>query len=134
MSESYTPNTPNASQNSEQTHGSYSAPAQQQPSSTETYTQQPYGQWAPVSPEGQKHSQNALLFGILGIVVSGLGLIFGPLALSQARKAESYGVEATAGKVTGWIGLGLGIIAVLFFLIYLVFIVVFIGATATSGY
>ncbi len=126
MSESYNQQNP---QNSGQNYGSYSAPSEQ------PYAQnynQPYGQVA-VNSEGQKHAQNAMIFGILSIVIAGLGVVFGPLALSQVRKAESYGAEATVGKVTGWIGLVLGILSLLFIIAYIVFIVVLVSATSTSS-
>ena len=126
MSESYNQQNP---QNSGQNYGSYSAPSEQ------PYAQnynQPYGQVA-VNPEGQKHAQNAMIFGILSIVIVGLGVVFGPLALSQVRKAESYGAEATVGKITGWIGLVLGILSLLFIIAYIVFIVVLVSATSTSS-
>ena len=115
MSESYNQHDP---QNSGQNYGSYSAPSEQPYAQNynQPYAQnynQPYGQVA-VNPEGQKHAQNAMIFGILSIVIAGLGVVFGPLALSQVRKAESYGAEATVGKVTGWIGLVLGILSLLF--------------------
>lgn len=126
MSESYNQQNP---QNSGQNYGSYSAPSEQ------PYAQnynQPYGQVA-VNPEGQKHAQNAMIFGILSIVIAGLGVVFGPLALSQVRKAESYGAEATVGRVTGWIGLVLGILSLLFIIAYIAFVVVLIGTAGTSS-
>lgn len=46
--------------------------------------------------------------GVIGLVV--LGIVFGPLALVQAHKAEVLGVKATAGKVLGWISVTLGFI------------------------
>ncbi|MDO4821249.1 MAG: DUF4190 domain-containing protein [Rothia sp. (in: high G+C Gram-positive bacteria)] len=126
MSESYNQQDP---QRSGQDYGSYNA------SNGQSYAQsynQPYSQVA-VNPEGQKHAQNAMIFGILSIVIAGLGVVFGPLALSQVRKAESYGAEATVGKVTGWIGLVLGILSLLFIIAYIVFIVVLVSAAGTSS-
>ncbi|WP_421084409.1 hypothetical protein [Rothia nasimurium] len=122
MSESYNQHDP---QNSQQNYGSYSAPSEQ------PYAQN-YNQVA-VNPEGQKHAQNAMIFGILSIVIAGLGVVFGPLALSQVRKAESYGAEATVGKVTGWIGLVLGILSLLFIIAYIAFVVILIGTAGTSS-
>lgn len=126
MSESYNQQ---ESQNSGQNYASYNAPSGQP--YTQNYSQS-YGQVA-VNPEGQKHAQNAMIFGILAIVIAGLGVVFGPLALSQVRKAESYGVEATVGKVTGWIGLVLGILALLFIIAYIAFIVILVGTAGTSS-
>ncbi|HJD50992.1 MAG TPA: hypothetical protein H9908_03885 [Candidatus Rothia avistercoris] len=134
MSESYNQHDP---QNSGQNYGSYSAPSEQPYAQNynQPYAQnynQPYGQVA-VNPDGQKHAQNAMIFGILSIVIAGLGVVFGPLALSQVRKAESYGAEATVGKVTGWIGLVLGILSLLFIIAYIAFIVILIGTAGTSS-
>lgn len=53
----------------------------------------------------------ALVFGILSLFI--LGLLFGPLAIWQAGKAErdgSYNGLAVAGKVLGWIGLILSLL------------------------
>lgn len=68
---------------------------------------------------GMSHSSNATLFGVLGLFF--FGVVFGPLAISQANKAESYGVTATAGRVLGIISttlavLSVGVVVVLLFL------------------
>ncbi len=62
----------------------------------------------PAQHPGQTHSSNALILGIVGLFV--LGIVLGPLAISQASKAERWGVQATAGKVLGWIDLIGGIL------------------------
>jgi hypothetical protein len=54
--------------------------------------------------QGMNHRSTATIFGVVGIFV--LGIIFGPLAIVQASKAEALGVKATAGKVLGWICVG----------------------------
>lgn len=56
---------------------------------------------SPQQVEAEKASQMSLLFGILGFFI--LGIVFGPLALIQAKKAERLGKAATVGKVLGWI-------------------------------
>ncbi|MDQ0029572.1 hypothetical protein [Arthrobacter bambusae] len=53
---------------------------------------------------GMNHRSTATIFGVVGIFV--LGIVFGPLAIVQASKAEALGVKATAGKVLGWICVG----------------------------
>lgn len=96
----------------------YATPAQhyQQPPAASPYAQQqPYQNSQ--SSEGKSAANLALIFGILGVVVSGL---FAPFAIWQASKAEKLGVPATAGKVLGYIGLALmavGILALGFLLI-----------------
>jgi hypothetical protein len=72
---------------------------------------------APMVHPGQSHASNALVFGVIGIFI--LGIVFGPLALGQANKAESFGVPATAGKVLGAISLVFGILGALGFVLYL---------------
>ncbi|WP_426301087.1 hypothetical protein [Arthrobacter sp. R-11] len=71
--------------------------------------------------EGMKHARLAAVFGVLGIV--SLGVVFGPLAIMQSKKAEAYGVPAQDGKVLGWVGIGLFIAGCLFFIAYFIFIV-----------
>jgi len=70
--------------------------------------------------EGERAAQLSVTLGIVGFFVA--GLILGPLAIWQAKKAENLGVPATAGKVLGWIltiiygGLALLAIAAVIFL------------------
>lgn len=69
--------------------------------------QQPVGPYPPQNgyakqAAGAKHAQNSLLFGILAFVV--VGLVFGPLAIIEAKKAEELGVDANVGKILGWVG------------------------------
>lgn len=84
--------------------------------------------WAPAPhPEGRQAAENALLFGILGVVL-GLGVVFGPLALWQAGRASRLGVDATAGRVLGWVGLALGAVAVLAAIVSLIVLLVMLAA------
>jgi hypothetical protein len=73
--------------------------------------------------EGVQHARNAVLFGVLGILT--LGIVFGPLALSQCRKAEAYGIDARTGRVLGWIAIGWFCLGVLFFIAYVIFFLIF---------
>jgi hypothetical protein len=75
--------------------------------------------------EGMRHARLATVFGLLGIF--SLGVVFGPLAIGEAKKAEAYGVPAQEGRVMGWIGIGLFIAGFLFFMAYIVFILSFIS-------
>lgn len=54
---------------------------------------------------GERHAKISLICGVIGILI--FGLILGPIAIWQARKAEALGVHANPGKVTGWVAIGL---------------------------
>lgn len=82
--------------------------------------------YSPQRAEGDRAAQTALIFGILGFVVA--GVVFGPLAIWQASKAENLGVDATAGKVLGWISLILGLLVVgVFVVVFGTMILTFLG-------
>lgn len=63
--------------------------------------QQFYMTQSPQQVEADKAAQLSIVFGIVGFFF--LGILFGPLAIIQAKKAEQLGRAATAGKVLGWI-------------------------------
>lgn len=61
--------------------------------------------------QGAQLTQTAMVLGILSVVLSFLGFIFGPIAIAQARRAErDFHTPATVGRVTGWIGSTLGLL------------------------
>lgn len=72
-----------------------------------------------------RQATHALVFGILGVVIACLGLIFGPIAISKAKEAdkmikanprlEGSGM-ALAGRVLGIIATILGVIALIQFI------------------
>jgi hypothetical protein len=51
--------------------------------------------------DGMRAKDAAVMFGVLGFFF--LGIVFGPLAIMQAKKAEKFYGPATFGKVLGWI-------------------------------
>lgn len=61
--------------------------------------------------DGGRHAQIALICGIVGFFF--LGIVFGPIAIIQARKAERVGVPATVGKFLGWIDTILWVVGLL---------------------
>ena len=81
--------------------------------------------------EGMRHARLATLFGILAIFT--LGALFGPLAIARSKKAEAFGVPAPEGRVLGWVGIGLFILWVVFFIVYLALIIALIGSLPESG-
>jgi hypothetical protein len=66
------------------------------------------GQGTKMNVQGARHARNSIIFGFVGVLV-GLGLIFGPLALWQAKKAERYGSPTIFGSVLGWIATVAGV-------------------------
>ncbi|GAA1810705.1 hypothetical protein [Nesterenkonia flava] len=112
------------------------------------YSQNPYGAypapnayqggaaWQPQAapnPQGQSHATTALVCGILSIVL-GLGIILGPIAIWQAGKAQALGVDATAGRICGWIGLILGIIGTLIIVGYIILIIFAFSSGFAAGF
>lgn len=108
-------------------------PYRQQPYETGPYQQGPYsGGGYPPAPspahgygqaaaDGNSAATLAIVFGVVGIV---LLPILAPLAIWQANKAEKLGVNATAGKVLGWVGVALLIVYALMVVAFLVFFAV----------
>jgi len=86
--------------------------------------QQPYSQDI---VEGNQHATHSLIFGILSLFIA--GIVFGPLAVWKASKAEKLGVASTPGKVLGWIGIAFAIL----WLVWVAFILVATFAAAGSG-
>jgi hypothetical protein len=84
---------------------------------------------SPQAVEGRRRAENALILGILGVVVLPL---LGPFAIWQAREAEKLGISATVGKVLGWVGTVM-IAVFLFFLVLWLVAVGFFMATGAAG-
>ncbi|GEO94734.1 DUF4190 domain-containing protein [Kocuria turfanensis] len=102
-------------------HARDDVPQAQPQYSQNPYMHQQYVQYPGYSPlphpmamQGMSHKSNAVVLGVIGLFV--LGIVLGPLAISQASKAQSMGVPATAGKVLGWIDLAFGLLGLLWFL------------------
>ncbi|WP_104138875.1 hypothetical protein [Arthrobacter sp. ZGTC131] len=62
--------------------------------------------------QGMSHRLNSTIFGVIGLFI--LGIVFGPLALVQANKAEALGVKASAGRALGWTAVGLSTLWLIF--------------------
>lgn len=77
--------------------------------------------------EGGRHAQTSLILGIVGLIFLPLAIIFGPLAIGQAKKAERWGVPATLGKTVGWIATLLWILGLCFVGIAALFILPNLG-------
>ncbi|WP_418606463.1 DUF4190 domain-containing protein [Georgenia sp. SUBG003] len=83
------------------------------------------------SQEANSAATLSLVFGILGVVL--LPIVFGPLALWQAKKAERLGKPATAGKVLGWISIALVIIGIIGGIIFVIAMAMSANATASEA-
>lgn len=82
--------------------------------------------YPPVDPRAQSQATTALVLGIVGLV-SMLGVILGPIALVQARKAREGGADATAGRVLGWIATIIGALSVLLIIGWVIFVLSILG-------
>lgn len=67
---------------------------------------------------GTKFKEKSLIFGIIGFFF--LGIVFGPLAIVNAKRAEELHHSATFGKVLGWIDAIFGAIGILVLLFVVV--------------
>lgn len=117
----------------------YSQPNQQtssqpyQQTSGAQYTQQ-YAQQYPASAPTNSMAVVTLIAGIAGLTVlpfvaSIVAVITGPMAKKQiAQTGEQGEGMATAGTIMGWIGIALGVLA----LIAIILFFVFIAAASTS--
>lgn len=90
--------------------------------------QQPYGQDYRTL-EGEKAAQLSLILGLVGLFFA--GMILGPLAIWQAGKAEKLGVQATPGKVLGWISTILWLLGVVLGVVFLIVLLAGLGAAGT---
>jgi hypothetical protein len=75
--------------------------------------------------EGLQHARDGLVLGVIGIVF--LGIVFGPLALAQAKKAEAFGINAQNTKVVAWIAIGWFCAQLVFVILYFIFVLFFIS-------
>lgn len=73
---------------------------------------------------GTKYKEKALIFGIIGFFF--FGIVFGPLAIVNAKKAEELNHSATYGKVLGWIDTILAAVGI-------VVVIIFFAAAAGHG-
>lgn len=60
---------------------------------------------------GSKYKERSVIFGVIGFFF--LGVVFGPLAISNASKAEALHHSATLGKVLGWFDTICGFLGIL---------------------
>lgn len=116
----------------------------QQPYAQQPYAQQSYGnqyspQYAPTyAPTTPTNSMAVvtLIAGIAGLtllpfVASIVAVITGPMAKKQiAQTGEQGAGMATAGLVLGWIGVALGVLSVIAFILFFVLI----AAASTTTY
>lgn len=63
--------------------------------------------------QGQKNRRISIIVGIVGLFL--FGIAAGVVAFVFARKAEAFGVKATAGKVLAVLDIGGGIVVIVLF-------------------
>ena len=83
---------------------------------------------SPDQLRGQQLAQTSMILGILSLFV--VGVILGPIAIAKAKQAERLNTAATVGKVTGWIGLILGVLTILSIVLTIVLAV----AASSTGF
>jgi hypothetical protein len=69
--------------------------------------------------EGAAFRSKATMFAVIGIFF--FGVIFGPLAIRNAGKAEALGVRAPFGRICGWIVFALNGLKICLFILGAVF-------------
>lgn len=69
--------------------------------------------------EGRRSAQLSLAYGVLGLFI--FWFVFGPLAISQANKAERMGEPAAGGRLLGWVAIILGVLGILVIIAWVVF-------------
>lgn len=74
------------------------------------------------------HRFNALVYGLIGLIIPVLGFVFGPLAISQANKGSST-QDTSAVKVLGVLALILGILTIVGIVAYFALVGLFITQT-----
>ena len=75
----------------------------------------------------------AILALVLSFVVSVAGIVCGHLALAQIKRTGESGRElAVAGLVVGYVFTGLGVLAVIAWIVFAIIYAVFFGALLTS--
>jgi hypothetical protein len=67
---------------------------------------------------GSKFKEKSIIFGVIGFFF--LGIVFGPLAIVNAKKAEALHHSATWGKVLGWVDTIASALGLLIFLLIMV--------------
>ena len=65
----------------------------------------------------RQHKERAIILALCGLFVS---CLFSPFAIWQARKAKAGGVDATLWEVLGWVGLILGTLATIAWILILI--------------
>ena len=122
----------------------YAQPVQNQYAQPQ-YAQPQYGQvaQAPVGDANEREmSKSTLIWGILGIAfgcsfyLSFLGIIFGAIGLGKAKNYMAAGYplagRAKTGRILALVGMILGIVLTVFFVIWLIAVIA--AASYTSSY
>lgn len=81
--------------------------------------------------EGKRAAQLSIAYGVIGMFL--FWFVFGPLAISNANKAERLGEPAAGGRLLGWVAIILGVLALLVIVGYFMLFAAFMSTAWESG-
>lgn len=81
--------------------------------------------------EGKRAAQMSIAYGVIGMFF--FWFVFGPLALSNANKAERMGEPAAGGRLLGWVSIILGILGILVIVAWVMFFAAAMSSAFPSG-
>jgi hypothetical protein len=81
--------------------------------------------------EGKRAAQLSIAYGVLGMFL--FWFVFGPLAISNANKAERLGEPAAGGRLLGWVAIILGILSILVIVAWVMFFAAAMSTAFESG-
>lgn len=81
--------------------------------------------------EGKRAAQLSIAYGVLGMFL--FWFVFGPLAISNANKAERLGEPAAGGRLLGWVAIILGVLALLVIVGYFMLFAAFMSSAFENG-
>jgi hypothetical protein len=81
--------------------------------------------------EGKRAAQLSIAYGVLGMFL--FWFVFGPLAISNANKAERMGEPAAGGRLLGWVAIILGVLSILLIIAWVMFFAAALAPAFQSG-
>lgn len=81
--------------------------------------------------EGKRAAQLSIAYGVIGMFL--FWFVFGPLAISNANKAERMGEPAAGGRLLGWVAIILGVLSILAIVGWVMFFAATFSTAFQSG-